>query len=232
MASSTFRVGDRLLGVRSDTYDVDTRLQTALDAHVHHGPLVGSNYSIRLHDEPRGATVPLKRLYCGGTLQLASRSGARVVDALLAHLSSWALDDDVSLVVVAAVAAVGHGRALLLPPEFAGHLPVLERRLARAGFSLTDWPDARIEPTSGLLVVPRCPLDVDEQPLADLRALGRRPDAEGAPVDVGTYPIVCRATIGTSPGAPTHPALEDVPHLGVPDKPAAAVHAVLSAIDA
>lgn len=189
-------MGDRLLGVRTDTYDLDTRLQAALAEHLHHGPPGYNNYSVRLSDPSEGTTTPLRKLYRAATMQLASRSRRRILQALLRHLSAWALAaeaDQAGPVEIGAVAAVGHGRAILLPHSQSSHAPGLERRLARAGLSLVDAPVAHLDATTGELVVGEPALTIDWAPLEGLLEGDRRPSSEGHPVEPGRYPVACWA---------------------------------------
>jgi hypothetical protein len=178
-------------------------LQAALADHLCSGAMSYDNYSVRLSDPAQHAAVPLKRLYEGPTARLASRSSGRVVDALLTHMGSWALRGRPDLLEVHAVGAVGHGRAVLLPAFLGHHVPALERRLARAGYSLLDAPSIHLDVRSGELVVPETPLRVDRSALADVHWRDSRPATEGARVEPGRYPIACWALPGRGDGSAT-----------------------------
>lgn len=193
-------MGAYLLGVRTDTYDLDTRLRAALEAHLAEGIPANNNYSLRLSDPADGVASKLKALYRGASLETASRSARRVVEALLTGLSTWALRERDDLTEVEAVAAAGCGRAVLLPASMACHSPALERRLAGAGIGLVDAPVAHLDARTGEVVIPPLQLEVDWEPLAALLDDTGRPAREGPAVEPGRYPLAAR--IGDSEAGP------------------------------
>lgn len=140
--------------------------------------------------------TPLKALYRGASLETASRSPRRVIDALLAGLSTWALRDRADLIEVEAVAAVGGGRAVLLPAAMACRTPALERHLARAGIRMADTHVAHLHADSGEVVVPPLRLEVDWEPLEALLGDAERPSGETAPPSPGSYPLAARLPDG------------------------------------
>lgn len=164
-------------------------MRAALDAHLVDGTPQYSNYSLRLDDPAEGGATPLKTLYTGSRTLVATRSKRRAIDALLRHLSAWALRGRPGLLEVEAAAAVGHGQALLLPPALARRSPRLERPLARAGWTLLDAPTVHLDPSTCELVVREPALTVDWQPLAPLRPDGERPAGEGREIPPGNYPV-------------------------------------------
>jgi hypothetical protein len=83
---------------------------------------------------------------------------------------------------------VSNGRAALLPAGLVDHLKVLQPRLAKAGITLVDGPDARIDPGTAELVVPEPTIAYDASVLdavdADVRLGNELPW-----VRPGRYPL-------------------------------------------
>jgi len=143
------------------------------DAHVH-DRRVPDNYSVALGSTPTtkgaGASRSLKLLVRGGRQLVRSRSGGRVLAALLQYLSADLEPADPSLVEVSATAVVRDGEALLLPPGLGDHVKVLQPRLAKRGMTLVDTPRTLLDLDRRTLVVPDPVVDFDATVIDDVDA--------------------------------------------------------------
>jgi hypothetical protein len=132
------------------------------------------NYSIALAGTPTtkgaGASRSLKLLVQGGTQLVRSRSGGRVLAALLQHLSADLAAPDPSLTRVDATPVVRDGEALLLPPGVADFVNQVQPRLAKAGIAIVDTPHALLDLHARELVVPEPGLVYDAAVIDELEA--------------------------------------------------------------
>ncbi|GEM_PF-5174768 len=193
-ASSTFRVGQWHLGVRSNSAETDALVRDLLRSYLVEeldGIEPPANYSVVLHagnGQGRG-TRGLNLLYRSSLAVVRSRSPLRVLRALSTYLSSHELADSgrEGLLVIDAMAIVGQ-RAVLLPSFLRsyGEPGKLEGRLRRSRVTLVDAPVALVDPEAGELIVPCCDLErADEAVFAQAARLG--PPSDGAPA--GRYAL-------------------------------------------
>ncbi|MDQ4096627.1 MAG: hypothetical protein M3144_01995 [Actinomycetota bacterium] len=128
-------------------------------------------------------------LYRGFTSVIRTRDLRRLINAQLAYLSAFVDEGDLGSLQPDAVAFVREGGAVLAPPEIRTFLPSIERRLAANGLRVVDQPWARVDPSSGELLVTEPRLYVDRSVLDDLGdQAGRRTLDAAAPP--GRYPIL------------------------------------------
>ncbi|MFI5053565.1 MAG: hypothetical protein ACHQDE_04320, partial [Acidimicrobiia bacterium] len=117
-----------------------------------------------------------------------SRSGGRVLAALLAYLSNDLVERDPTLLRVNATAAVHNGGALLLPAGLVQWAKQLQPRFARRGISMIDLPFADLDLATGELVVPEAAIEHDATVVTELDE-GVRLGSELPWVRPGRYPL-------------------------------------------
>ena len=150
------------------------------------------NYSVALGGtattKGAGTSRSLKLLVHGSTQLVRSRSGGRVLNALLQYLSGDLTAVDPSLTRVAATAVVRDGEAMLLPAGLVDFVKQLQPRLTKAGICLVDAPRTLLDLPARQLVVPEPAIAHDASVIAELDAgvaLGR----ELPWVRPGRYPL-------------------------------------------
>jgi hypothetical protein len=150
------------------------------------------NYSVALGSRaPAGANGPSRGLHLlvrGGTQLVRSRSSARVLAALLQHLSADLLPRPDGLTAVHALAAVGDGDAVLMPRGLLDLVQQLQPRLAKHGLALVDTPHALLDVAACELVVPEPAVPHDASMLAELDDDARF-GSELPRVRPGRYPL-------------------------------------------
>jgi hypothetical protein len=168
--------GEHHVGVKYD----DDETAAVLD-HLFPGAAVDDarapeNFGVALGGTPTtkgaGASRSLKLLVRGGQQLVRSRSSARVLAALLQHLSAELSpgDTDPSLLRVFATAVVADGRAVLAPAGLADHLKLVQPRFAKAGIAMVDVVDPLVDPVTAELVVPEPTVPFDAAVLDHLDA--------------------------------------------------------------
>jgi thiol-disulfide isomerase/thioredoxin len=180
------------VGVRYDapeTAEVLDRLFAGSRVNDRRAP---DNYSVALGGTPTtkgsGASRSLKLLVHGSTQLVRSRSGGRVLHALLQYLTGDLTPVDPSSTRVAATAVVRDGEAMLLPAGLVDFVKQLQPRFARAGLCLVDTPRTLVDLSARQLVVPEPAVAHDPSVIAELDAgvtLGR----ELPWVRPGRYPL-------------------------------------------
>jgi hypothetical protein len=153
-ASDAFRVGDHLVGVRSDPASLSVRIRAGLAEHAVQGAATPPNYSLRFEERQPGRKGPARAyaLYRARCLFLRTRTRVRALRALSRCLSAHADTDDVVL-RARQLAVVGPSGAVILPPDLHWRIEALEPRLAENGLWLADPPLVEIDPETGELVV-------------------------------------------------------------------------------
>jgi len=187
-----YALGSYRVGVRYDDDDTALVLDRLLtDARVD-DPRVNDNYAVVLGGtrttRGAGSSRSLKLLVQGGSQLVRSRSGARVLAALLQYVSAELEPAEPSLARVNATAVVRDGAALLLPAGLLAYLKRLQPRLARAGMALVDTPRVLLDLEASELVVPEPLVPYDAAVLDELdrdARLGR----ELPWVHPGHYPL-------------------------------------------
>ena len=153
-ASDALRVGDHLVGVRSDPASLSVRIRAGLAEHAVEDVPAPPNYSLRFEKRQPGRKGPAQAyvLYRAQCVFLRTRTRVRALRALSRCLSAHALADDV-LLRARQLAVVGPSGAVILPPELHWRLEALEPRLAGNGLWLADPPLVEIDRETGELVV-------------------------------------------------------------------------------
>jgi thiol-disulfide isomerase/thioredoxin len=153
-----YALGGYHVGLRYDDDETAEQLDRLFPGARVNDRRAPDNYSVALAGTPTtkgaGAARSLKLLVHGSTQLVRSRSGGRVLAALLQHLSADLEPADPTLLQVNATAAVRDGEALLLPPGL-GHLAKqLQPRLAKLGIVTVDTPRTLLDLRTRELVVP------------------------------------------------------------------------------
>lgn len=188
--TTTVKVGDLHLGVRSNTPVMHALLERALADHVVEGIEAPANFTVLVADGGGHSSggKGFHFLYADATAVVRTRDPDRLVRALLAHLSAHQPHEAAGLLRLHGRAFVKDGRALLAPGVVGTWLPVVERRLNVRGVQVVDGPWMTIRPDSSELIVPEPSLTVDWSALDGLALLpgtGGRPDPGAA---YGSYP--------------------------------------------
>ena len=152
-------------------------------------PTVPDNYSVVLTGGD-GRSRDLELLVQGTRQLVRSRSRARVLAALLAHLEHDVLPADPGLLHVRATPAVGtDGTALLLPAGLVDAVGKLQPRLAKIGLTFADLPTALVDPERAELIVPTPGIEHDPAVLDDVDGGVRLGRTELPRVLPGRYPL-------------------------------------------
>jgi hypothetical protein len=184
-ASSTFRVGEWALGVRSSDADIDAALRRVLAAHLVEIE-APANFSALMADE-QARTFHF--LYRASDALVRTRAAGRVLRTLIAHLSAFA-DPSGTVIRLDAAAVIVDGRAIVVPASLRAELGSIETRLNVAGMTVGDSPTLYLDPGTASVIVPEPALTVDTDALADFeRAQRPPPTRELDPVPAGRYPI-------------------------------------------
>ena len=120
------------------------------------------------HATANGRSRPLKLLVHGSSQLVRSRSGGRVLAALLQHLSADLEPADPQLLQVHTTAVVRDGEALLLPAGLREHVKVLQPRFAKARTTIVDTPRVLVDLQSHELVVPEPTVPFDPAVIHEL----------------------------------------------------------------
>jgi hypothetical protein len=192
LGTRVYALGGYHVGLRYDaqeTADVLDRLFAGARVNDRRAP---DNYSVALGGTPTtkgaGTSRSLKLLVHGSTQLVRSRSGGRVLAALLQQLSGDIEPADPSLLQVNATAAVRDGEALLLPPGLVGYLKQLQPRLAKAGIGVVDVPRTLLDLDARELVVPEPAVPHDASVVEEADA-GVQLGSEVPWIRPGRYPL-------------------------------------------
>jgi hypothetical protein len=182
-ASTTLRIGDVYVGVRSDPAELSNHLRRALARHVVEGVHAPPNYSVRLENRDAGHPGPVRAyvLYRSQCLLLRTRTRNRLMRALVRSLESH-LGVRHELVRLRQLAVVGPTEALILPHELFWRLEAMEPRLHAHGMWLVDPPFVDIDVSSRTLVLAQPTVDEDD------RAIAAGPDPHPSRGRVGPVP--------------------------------------------
>lgn len=189
-ASSTFRIGEWHIGVRSKTFEADELVRRFLSSYLTEGIEAPANFSVVLRT-PGDEQTTLSKLYRDhSTVVRSPRRPSRVLKGLAEHLSEYLDLNPKDLLKLRMAALVRDGEAILVPASIVVWMDTLVPRLNGRGAQLLDAPFAMVDPTRGELVVLPPPLDVDETivQLLDAQAdpgVGSEPP----PVLPGRYPV-------------------------------------------
>jgi hypothetical protein len=190
-ATSTFRVGEWALGVRSSNTEIDAVLRRVLAAHLVdiEAP---ANFSALMADE-RARTFHF--LYRASETLVRTRAAGRVLRTLIAHLSDFAVPSN-PVIRLDAAAVIVDGKAIVVPALMRAELGGLETRLNIAGMTVGDSPTLYLDPGTASVIVPEPAITVDTQALADFeRSQPPTPGRELDPVLPGRYPIAAWALV-------------------------------------
>jgi hypothetical protein len=86
----------------------------------------------------------------------------------VSYLGAFLDDGHDSLLQTSMLGLVTDGHAIVAPRSLLGSLKVLQPRLERQGLRFVDSPFAMVDPSTGELVVPASPLDIDGDALHSL----------------------------------------------------------------
>jgi peroxiredoxin len=169
-----YALGDYHVGLRYDdpeTADVLDRLLPVARVNDRRAP---DNYSVALGGTPTtrgaGGSRSLKLLVHGSSQLVRSRSGGRVLAALLQHLSADLDPFDESLTRVNATAVVRDGEALLLPAGLVNFVKQLQPRMAKASMTIVDTSRTLLDVDARTLVVPEPTVPHDASVIDELDA--------------------------------------------------------------
>ena len=206
IGTRAYRFGQFHVGVRYNLESTAVLLDRLFPGLAVDDRRAPENYSVALYPDG-GRSRELNLLVRGGTQLARSRSAARVLAGLLGHLSAELGERDPGLLHLATTAAVGGGRAVLLPPGLLGWLKELQPRLARLGLSVVDLPTVAVDPAGPTLVVPDPTVAHDPAVLDELDGAARL-GSEAPRVRPGLYPLTgwCVAAPG-EPGGVVSPAV-------------------------
>ena len=218
-----YAFGDYHVGLRFDDAATATVLDRLFAGARVTDRRVPDNYNVALADRSTTnratAARSLKLLVRGSTQLVRSRSGGRVLAALLQHLSAELAEPDPSLTRVDATAVLRGDDALLLPPGLVNFVKEIQPRFARANLRLVDAPHLLLDLDRGELVVPDPALPHDPSVIDELDAiaeLGREPPrARPGRYGVRTWFMV-RQPDQVGPMSPAVAVTATVPRLSAP----------------
>lgn len=187
-ATSTFRVGEYLVGVRSDSDVTDALVRRLLAGSLVEGPVAPPNYSLILSSPNGDGQRGLSQVFRSSTAVVRTRRRRRALLGLLSWLHGH-LPADGSLLHLQAMATVGPQGAALAPWTLISSLEKLQPRLHRRGVQVLDAYGARLDLATGDLVVTEPPLAFDPAVLAEVEDDQRSSGRELPPVPPGRYPV-------------------------------------------
>src|SRR5205823_3155793 len=136
--------GEYHVGLRYDAPETAAVLDRLFPGARVNDRRVPDNYSVALGGtrttQGAGSSRSLKLLVHGGSQLVRSRSGGRVLNALVQYLDADLAPRDPALMRVAVTAAVRDGEAVLLPSGLVDDVKQLQPRLAKAGLGIVDTP--------------------------------------------------------------------------------------------
>lgn len=182
--TSTFKIGDLHIGVRSNTLETGARVRRSLAQYLVEDVEAPPNYSVILANGD-GVGRGLNLLYRSWTTIIRSRYPSRVLRGLVRHLGQFDPSDPEYL-RARVVALVRDRQAILVPDRVFTWTDILTPRLHRQGWQFVDAPFVDIDPKTAELVV-------TETEVAHLAA--EIPEevptrSEPAPVPPGRYPLL------------------------------------------
>jgi hypothetical protein len=163
---TTYRVGKRLIGVRTNDLGAGEWLRAVLRAHVVPEVDAPPNVSLFVGDAD-GKVRKLHRLYRGGGVVLHTRSMGRLVRAALANLDAF-LAPPAGIRRIHARVLVRDGGAVLVNQRFYGQLDGIERRLERVGYQVAETHGAPVDPRTYEVVLAQPRFNVDAATVASL----------------------------------------------------------------
>jgi len=158
---TTYRVGERFIGVRSTDPALDARLRALIPSHVVRGVDAPPNLSLKLGVDD-GPVRDFHFLLRGTSPAVRTASRGRLLRATLAQLDGFA-DLPPGTVRLNARLLVRDGEAVLVDLVLGSQLDRVERRLERLGYQFADHHGAVLDRTTLEAVVwaPRLQIDVD-----------------------------------------------------------------------
>lgn len=168
-----------------------------LRPHVIEDRKAPSNFSVKLAERPEGdKNQGFHFLYRSSNMQLRTRDPRRLVQGLIAYLSSFLEPEVPDVVRVSGVGLVRNGHALVAPVNLRQLRSQVERRLKRQGIQFIDTPWLLVDSQRAEIIVPEPRLDVDWS------QFDRTDEIFGAwpadpPVPPGRYPLAGWAFLST-----------------------------------
>lgn len=168
-----------------------------LRSHVVEDRDAPANLSVKLAERPEGgATRGFHFLYRSSNMQLRTRDPRRLVQGLIAYLSSFLEPEVPDSVRVSGVGLVRNGGALVAPVNLQQLRSQVERRLNRQGIRFIDIPWLLVDSKRMEVVVPEPRLDVDWSQFDRVDEL-LGPAPADPPVPPGRYPLTGWAFLST-----------------------------------
>ena len=176
---TTYRVGERYIGVRSTDPALDARLRALIPSHVVRGVDAPPNLSLKLGVDD-GPVRDFHFLLRGTSPAVRTASRGRLLRATLAQLDGFA-DLPPGTVRLNARLLVRDGEAVLVDLVLGSQLDRVERRLERLGYQFADHHGAVLDRTTleAVLWAPR--LQIEAAALAALE--------HDHPTEPGEFPL-------------------------------------------
>jgi hypothetical protein len=188
VASSTFRVGQWALGVRSSSVETDAALQRVLRAHLVDVD-APANFSLLMADDD---TRTFNFLYRASDALVRTRAPGRLLRTLVSHLSEF-VERSSAVARLSVTGLLVGGRVIVAPDALRDEIANIETRLNVAGIRVIDAPILELERGTGHVIVPEPALSLDTDALADYERDHPSSGRELAPVLAGRYPIAAWA---------------------------------------
>jgi thiol-disulfide isomerase/thioredoxin len=188
VGTRAFAIGEYHIGIRYNSEFTADVLDRLFPGQRVHDPKAPDSFSVALFSPATRQSRELNLLVHGSSQAVRSRSLARVLHALLLHLSAVVASPDPRQISLGATAAVRKGEGLLLPPGIVQWIKQLQPRLSRRGIQLVDVPLVTVDPMTAELVVPEPTLSYDASVLDDIDE-GVKLGSELPAVLPGRYPL-------------------------------------------
>jgi hypothetical protein len=159
----TYRVGDRLIGVRTNDAALSSSLRDVLRAHVVPDVDAPPNLSL-LVGSSDGRRREFHHLYRGSAAVVRARSKGRLVRAALAHLDAYGATPRGTVRLDGRV-LVRDGTAMVVDSLLASTLDRVERRAQRLGYAVVDVAGVPIDEEQRAVALWPPRLDIDHDAL-------------------------------------------------------------------
>jgi len=164
--TTTYRVGERFIGVRSTDPAVAARLASLLPSLVVDDVEAPCNLSLKLGGDD-GPVRDFHLLYRGQSTFVRTSSIGRLLRATLSHLDGY-LDPVPGTARLNTRVLVRDGEAVLVDGVLGSHVQNTERRLAQLGYRVADVYGAALDRQTLELVLWQPRVDIDADALASL----------------------------------------------------------------
>ena len=186
---AAYAMGEFRVGLRYNTEETAAWLDRLFPGARVEDPKVPDNYSCALYPSSGGRARELNLLVWSGLQVVRSRSAARVLRALLGHLSAELHHPDPDLLQADGVAVLrSDGEALVLPSVLYNSWSAVQPRLNRLGLQIVDRPLVSIDTAKAQIVVAE-PVIAHDRAVLEVVDLGARVGDEPPAVSPGRYPL-------------------------------------------